>query len=639
MCRPVSGTIEAADGASTAGGRRQILEGPRPSGSQRATVSWVVLHLQRSAAIQSTSNPKLTAERVRYLASLVALPLAIFLTGLPLGGPALAKEDDTLTVRDRLELFMDACAVHGFEGAVIVVRNDEILLRSGYGFASRAEGVANRPDTLFDAGSVAKQFTAAAVLRLKEQGVIKLSDPVAEHLPTLGDRWKPVTIHQLLAHASGIPRDVHPGLVRDPSRAGFLRAAKQLGPHATANDKASYSNLGYSVLAALIEVVSKKSFEHYVREQVFHRAGMTRTHFPRERKATPRCARGLEKGVERLPANRERFPWRFKGSVGVLTTVEELRAWDRALRAGQVLSVESLAAMNTPHAGRFGYGVLVRKLSQHKQHISHSGATMGFESGLRRIPQDGLLVAVLANRRGIGYIARGLELIAREQPVVMPPDAVQLNASTSNAWRGEYQSKNRAMIRVDPSERGLIVTPRSQSALAQLFGHTSGARRPGRWGRSHWSGWTWRNERLTNLLNALGEDAVDDALAYGMPKAFCKGWALARAKVGALESWRHIGNVSTQVMQYSLFELTFQRRRRLLVARWGGPHVDEMSLYPVGTVFSKRFVHVGKNQYVAFDFETWKAKPLTIADAILQLPNGTRFERVASSEARNTSEK
>ena len=484
---------------------------------------------------------------------LVALVVAIGVPG------AHANPNETMTSRDRLELFMDACAAHGFEGSVIVVRDDEVLLRSGYGLASRGLGAPNRPDTLFDAGSVAKQFTAAAILRLAEMGELKLSDLVTKHVPELGRRWRGISIHHVLSHASGMPRDIAPARVTDPSRRGFLAAASRLSPIKPKDSAPRYSNLGYSVLAALIETVSESTFERFVREEVFHRAGMTRTHFPRQGNATPQCARGLEKGIERLPANRERFPWRFKGSVGVLTTVDELRAWDRALRARQVLSEDSIARMEIRQCGRYGYGVLVDQADAGTKRIWHSGATMGFESGLRRIPSVGLLVAVLANRRGIGYIARGLELIARDKPVVSPPEPVAVTTNAKRPVVGEYRNARGGQVRVRLTSRELIVAPCTQGAIRELFGHSSGPGWIRRGRQPRWSQWTWRDERLANMLNSLAADSIEDALAYGMPKSFCGPWALRRNETGALASWEHVGNVSTQVMQYSLVHMMFEK--------------------------------------------------------------------------------
>ncbi len=184
----------------------------------------------------------------------------------------------------KINVFLARLSGFGYSGAMLVVKDGKTILSKGYGFANRIERVPNTAETLFDIGSLSKQFTAAAILKLEQDGKLKVTDTLGKHLPNVPPDKAQVTIHHLLSHTAGIIRDTPLSPKGDPSiyyeEINRDEALKRVLPKPLQFEpgtKYQYSNAGYMLLAAIVEVASGRAFQEYLKKNIFEPAGMQNT--------------------------------------------------------------------------------------------------------------------------------------------------------------------------------------------------------------------------------------------------------------------------------------------------------------------------------------------------------------------------
>jgi len=242
-------------------------------------------------------------------------------------------------------------AAAGFEGALLVLRGDEVVLERAHGRANREKGLALRPDTVFAIGSTPIDFTRAAILFLEQVGQLELEAPLGRFFEDAPEDKRAITLGQLLAARSGLIDFIDTPQDRDPDhawidRAEFLRrvwASKLLFQPGKAEE---HSHAGFGVLAAVIEVVSGQSYPEFCEENLFAPAGMVDTGFfgepiPEERLA---IGYGVRKdGEVNAPPFWGKTSWLVMGSGGQVSTLRDLWRWHQALRAGKILEPEYAA--------------------------------------------------------------------------------------------------------------------------------------------------------------------------------------------------------------------------------------------------------------------------------------------------------
>lgn len=369
-----------------------------------------------------------------------------------------------------------------FSGAILLARHGSIVLERAYGMANYELAVPNRVGTRFHIASVSKTFTAAAVLQLVERGQISLRDPIAKFIPDY-PRGTEITVHHLLAHASGIP-DVN-GLP------GYDTIAKL--PHTTASlvalfrdqpldfvpgSRYSYSNSNYNLLAYIIEHVSRMGYGAFLAQNIFRPAGLTSTAHD---SSAATLVQGRASGYVPVGAtglaNAPYIDWTTKtGNGSLYSTVEDLFRWDRALHGGKVLQEQSVALMFTPQLGGVGYGWIVgRRLNRRVYRMS--GRSPGFSSEMQHYPDDDLVVVVLSNNYAATATAVATDLAAMVlgEPVV--PLAVRspvaLRPGTLDRYTGRYVGGDdflipRATVTVDNRD-GALVMSWSSGAVVELI--------------------------------------------------------------------------------------------------------------------------------------------------------------------------
>jgi len=317
---------------------------------------------------------------------------------------------------DRVEDFIKPyLREHQIPGCAIMVRhNGKVVLSKGYGIANKEYGVPVTPQTLFQSGSVGKQFTAMAVMLLVEEGKLSLDDPVSKYLP-VPESWCGITVRHLLTHTSGLGD--YPNWLtfqENYTEEGLLNIVMQerlcYGP----GERFDYSNLGYVTLGILIHKVSCEFYGDLLQKRVFGPLGMKHTRIIDEDDIIPNRAAGyvLKNGV--LTNQKWVSPTFNSTADGTLYfTVEDLAKWDEALDAQKLLSHASFEQMWTPFkpendcASRYGFGWYICNLNSGHRLLWHYGKWQGFSAYIARYPDDHLTVAALCNLSDAetGYIA------------------------------------------------------------------------------------------------------------------------------------------------------------------------------------------------------------------------------------------
>jgi len=329
--------------------------------------------------------------------------------------------------------------VPGF--AVRVVSHGDVLLSHGYGLADLPRQKEVREDSIFRVGSLTKQFTAAAVLQLEEQGKLKLDDPLTLYLKDYPPPAKPVTLRHLLTHTSGIPgytelqwfpSHMNQATPHEELVATFAKEPLQFDP----GSRFSYSNSGYFLLGLVIERVSGQSYAEYLREHVLPGA-LHDTRYCPDAQDYERAALGYHSVAGKLePAAPLSMTLPYSAG-GLCSTVGDLVSWSRALASGKVVSAatfERMAAETSLSSGAkspYGFGLFRDDLVGHAR-ISHGGGINGFSSHLAYYPADDLFVAVLVNTET--SMAAGLsEQLARVVLGVPEPELKDLALTEAEA--------------------------------------------------------------------------------------------------------------------------------------------------------------------------------------------------------------
>lgn len=367
-----------------------------------------------------------------------------------------------------LDRYLDAAhRLWGFEGSVVVAWGGNVVLSKGYGMANQKIGIPNGPDTKFFIGSITKQFTAAAILALQEDGLLDVHDPISKYLPDypqpVGDK---MTIHHLLTHTSGIPDyvgDIEIFLKRMHSitPANLIDSFKDKPLEFEPGRKFQYSNSGYILLGAITEQVSGQSYEAYLHHRILQPNKMFNTGYARREAGLPDRADGHTVEGEDIIVDALPVHFSVLHTAGALySTVKDLNQWDRALYKDDVLSKSSLIAMFTPYGGNYGYGWFIES-RYGRRHMYHSGFLDGFHSIISRWPNDKLCIIVLSNEdeAPVGKIARGLAAVMFDQPYIAPirKTPAPIDPGQFEEYAGAYRIDHE-IFRIVSLERNTLFT-------------------------------------------------------------------------------------------------------------------------------------------------------------------------------------
>jgi CubicO group peptidase (beta-lactamase class C family) len=411
---------------------------------------------------------------------------------LLLAAPALAAPNrGTVSgpVGEKLDAYLTRLEGFGFAGSILVAKDGQILLHKGYGLADREKGIPFTPETVFDIGSITKQFTAAAILKLESEGKLKVTDPLGKYFDGAPEDKAGITLHHLLTHSAGM-KDVFGDDYEEMPRDRLVQAAlasQLLWPPGT---RYQYSNAGYSLLAAIVEKVSGKPYETYLRETFFKPAGMEKTGYRLPAWKPEELAHGY-RGEEPwgTPLDHAWAPdgpwWNLRGNGGILSTTGDLYKWYLALEKGNVLSKEEQAKAYTPHvpedpegSSHYGYGWAIDKGPGGTRRIAHNGGNGIFAADFQRYPDDRLVLltgSAQSDFSSIGVAQHLSRMLFGNEPP-LPPAVVAQDAAALAKLAGTYELPGGGKLvatlgPVRPGRaNGLRIVPEGKDAFALLAG-------------------------------------------------------------------------------------------------------------------------------------------------------------------------
>lgn len=301
-----------------------------------------------------------------------------------------------------LKAEMDQHRIPGI--ALRIIQDGKVTKTATYGLANLELNVAVKSETVFEVGSITKQFTAAGILSLAQDGKLSVEDRISKYLKNTPVAWTNITIRHLLSHTSGIKS--YTGLngfefTRHLTQEQFIRAIGEHPLEFQPGESWKYCNTGFNLLGFIIENVSRENYWEFMNERVFRPLEMTATRDRRPSAIIPNRASGYEQ-TNHVWINRDYDITDVFSAGALVSTVEDLTKWNAALDGDAILSAASKEQMWTPvklnngKPTKYGFGWFIDSLEGHRN-IYHGGATSGFSASIQRFPDDKLAVILLSN--------------------------------------------------------------------------------------------------------------------------------------------------------------------------------------------------------------------------------------------------
>jgi CubicO group peptidase (beta-lactamase class C family) len=345
--------------------------------------------------------------------------------------------------------------------AIGVYNRGQILLAKGYGLANVELNVPVRAETIFQSGSVGKQFVSAAVMMLVEEGKVALDDSITKYFPNGPESWKPILIKNLLSHSSGLseyetPERTGPKgpfyMRLDYTEDELVKNIEELPIESKPGDRWNYRNTNYVLLGIMIHKLTGKFYADFLQERIFRPWYMNATRLISETDIIPNRSSGYTQNRGKLH-NQEWVSPTFNSTAdGTLYfNVLDLAKWDEALYSTSLLRQTSLDRIWTvfplndgnPNPAHYGFGWEINAVNGHKV-IEHGGAWQGFTCDISRYVDDGLTVVVLTNLAGArpGVIAHAVAALVN--PSLKPPlpkehKEITINAKLLDGYTGKYE--------------------------------------------------------------------------------------------------------------------------------------------------------------------------------------------------------
>ncbi len=293
--------------------------------------------------------------------------------------------------------------------SLAVVRGGRVIKAQGYGLANLESNAPATKDTVYEIGSMTKQFTATAVMMLVEEGKVSLDDKITKYFPAAPETWSQITVRHLLNHTSGIQNHVavpdfpnlfQTNLTRDQLIKLFFKLPLEFQPGETW----AYDNTGYYLLGIIVEKASGKSFWQFLDERIFRPLGMTSTRNTDPQPIATNRASGYEWVNNKFERRPVLAPFIAFSAGAILSNVGDMAKWDAALYTERLLKRSSLEQMWTPAKTNqgapasfdYGFGWFIDSYHGHRV-VQHSGGTPGFSSAIYRFTDDRLTVIILTN--------------------------------------------------------------------------------------------------------------------------------------------------------------------------------------------------------------------------------------------------
>jgi CubicO group peptidase (beta-lactamase class C family) len=359
-----------------------------------------------------------------------------------------------------------------FNGAALVASHGKILLNKGYGYRNVADKIPNTENSIFQLGSITKQFTGAVILKLQEEKKLDVSDKISKYFPGF-PKGDSITIKHLLTHTSGIynytndknfmEKEVTKPKTREQIMALFKDKPLDFSP----GTKWSYSNSGYSLLGYIIEAVTKKSYETAVYKYIFAPAKMNHSGFDFTHLKTADKTAGyfLVNEKENVAAPIVDSSVSFSAGA-IFSTTGDLYRWHRALQNNSVLSKAQQEIAYQPVKNGYGFGWGIDSI-EGKRRVGHGGGIHGYVTNESRVPEDDICIVLLSNAsdKSLEEITKNIYAVLYNKEYKLPKDrkSIILPETTLQQYVGEYEIAPGFTVVISIKDGGLGALPTGQS--------------------------------------------------------------------------------------------------------------------------------------------------------------------------------
>jgi len=526
--------------------------------------------------------------------------------------------------KEKIDRYLTKAAQNDYSGSVLVAVDGSIVLQKGYGYADRENKVLFTADTIFDIGSITKQFTAACILKLESEGKLSVQDPITKYFEDVPDDKKMITLHNLLTHTAGLVDS----LGQDEEMIGreeFIAKAlssELIHPPGSYD----YSNVGFSLLAAVVEKVSGKEYEHYLNENIFVPAGMRHTGYVLPVWDKKQMAIGYQNG-RRWGTTYDQshyengVTWHLKGNGGIHSTTGDLYLWYQALKNNTVLTAKAKEEYFKGYADEgngesfYAYGWSVRKNDRGETVIAHNGGNGFFMATMTMIPQKDFVVIVSCNQN-----PKNTDVIAARIDRILFDNITELDSAFVSEYSGTYvlPSGNTFSVSFDENDQATLLLNNKESWVLFGSGEKEDAAAVKRF-----------DQKTMDLFQAIFDSNVEKASSLsGIPanevRDFVGGFRKRlEDESGKWISFESLGTVERRGGKFHITPMLLRGEKgnsyRLVV--WQGEQISDFRPMLQGN--TKNFEHKAGNEFYAavndriITFEKDKATPVLKINGIV----------------------
>ncbi len=373
----------------------------------------------------------------------------------------------------KLDTLISAYAkLYKFNGSALVAKNGMVLLDKGYGYRNAADKILNDEQSIFQLGSITKQFTSAIILKLQEEKKLSVKDKLSKYFPKY-PKGDSITIEQLLTHTSGIYNYTNDGnfmaneITKPASREKIMALFENKPLDFSPGSGWNYSNSGYSLLGYIIEIVTKKPYEQMVRSYIFKPLQMTHSGFDFTHLKTPEKTTGYFKLDNSNSTTAPIVDSTVSYSAGAIySTTGDLYKWHKALENYSILSKAQQEKAYTPVKNNYGYGWGIDSVDG-KRGVGHGGGIPGYITNIARVPADDVCVIVLSNAsdESVGKLSKDILNLLYNKPYELPKEqtAITLPEEKLKEYIGEYEIRPDLHVVMSVKDGLLIAAPTNQS--------------------------------------------------------------------------------------------------------------------------------------------------------------------------------
>ena len=514
-----------------------------------------------------------------------------------------------------LDEYLSRLERFGFTGGALAVRGKDVLLSKSYGLADRAQRIPLTTDSVYNLGSITKQFTAAAILTLEMQGKLAVTDLASKYLDGVPADKSAITLHHLLTHSSGLESDFSPTDYDPVGRDEYVRRALQSTLLFKPGDGYEYSNAGYSLLAAIVEIVSGQPYEVYLTERILKPAGMRETGYKLPKWAPERVAHGyLDSGedwgtiLQRIQEPDAPY-WMLRGNGGLHTTLGDMLAWHRALDTDAVLSKGARAKYFAPYVAEgprglshYAYGWAVSKSARGTTVVQHNGGNGVYVAEFLRFPDEDAMLFLTSTDTTLTAtpVVEVLEGILFGGKAALPPRVVDVAPDRVQALAGEWRLPKGGTLALAADGPALQVTPAGQEAFSALASAPPAQ-------AARLADLSTRTAEIAAKAFAGDVTALHEALGGGMSLEQVRAQEAdmmrdRESRLGKYKGSAAVGAIPRDADTVRVFvRLDFDKRSVYNVYLWGPTRILGLRGTPVLPAF--RYLPTGEREFAAFSLD------------------------------------